>query len=440
VVVGLAVAGTALLVTRGLVGGAGDAVVDPLLVATPLLLALAACIAVLRLYPLPLAAVSRALARRDGVVGQLGAAIALRSATVPVAPVLAMVVGVAMAVFSTVLVATIDRGAQTTVDTVVGADIRVDDVTGGEGTVASIAAVDGVLAVAGIDDAGPAVLRVDGVREPITLVIVDALALGALRGEDLRLAGEGLPVIVSADLVEGPPEELELVVEGEPVTVAGVGDPVAGIVATSRWVMADAEASRTLAGADFRPTTVLVDLEPGADIAAVSEAIGDLAGHRITTPESALAELRASPVVAGLRVALVAGLAIAGLLAVLALVLASVAGARARSRALSLLSTLGLSPRQSGGLAAWELAPTAIVSTVVGALLGLGLPFVVLAAVDLRPFTGGSVQPVMEIPWLAVGGIVAGFVLVVALTVFAVTAASRRTSAAVTLRMGDEPT
>ena len=77
---------------------------------------------------------------------------------------------------------------------------------------------------------------------------------------------------------------------------------------------------------------------------------------------------------------------------------------------------------------------------LVGAALGLALPFIVLSAVDLRPFTGGSAQPAIEIPWPVVGAIVAGFAVLVLLAVALVTAASRRASAATTLRMGEEPT
>ena len=113
----------------------------------------------------------------------------MRGSAVPVAPVLAMVVGVAIAVFSTVLVATIDRGAQTAIGSVVGADLRVDGVGGADDFVASAAAIPGVEQVAGADDAGPAALRVDGVREPVTLVIVDAQALGASAATEPRSRG-----------------------------------------------------------------------------------------------------------------------------------------------------------------------------------------------------------------------------------------------------------
>ena len=115
VIVGLALAGTGLLITRGLVGGPGRAWSTPCSwpprCSSPSPAA-SRCSGCTRCR---CGALARSLSRRDGVVGQLGSAIAIRGSAVPVAPVLAMVVGVAIAVFSTVLVATIDRGAESAV-------------------------------------------------------------------------------------------------------------------------------------------------------------------------------------------------------------------------------------------------------------------------------------------------------------------------------------
>ncbi len=126
VVIGLAIVAVALLLTRGLVSSTGGVVLDPLLIATPLLLALASCVIVLRFYPVPLAAISARLRRGPKLTGHLGSALALRGSATPVAPVLAMVVGVAIAVFSSVLVATLDRGTAVAASSSVGADLRVE--------------------------------------------------------------------------------------------------------------------------------------------------------------------------------------------------------------------------------------------------------------------------------------------------------------------------
>ena len=99
-VVLLAAAAVVLLLRRGLATSAAQTGVDPLLAAVPLLLSLVACIVVLRLYPIPLARLVRATAARPGLVPFLGSARALRDPSAGLVPVLAVVVGVSVAVFS----------------------------------------------------------------------------------------------------------------------------------------------------------------------------------------------------------------------------------------------------------------------------------------------------------------------------------------------------
>ena len=181
VVVGLALVAVALLLTRGLVSSTGGVVLDPLLIATPLLLALAACVVVLRFYPVPLAAISARLKRGPKLTGHLGSALALRGSATPVAPVLAMVVGVAIAVFSSVLVSTLDRGTEAAASSSVGADLRADGVLFTPELIETIQGIDGVTATTGVDDAGASVLRVDRVRDTVTLVVVDFAGLAQFR-------------------------------------------------------------------------------------------------------------------------------------------------------------------------------------------------------------------------------------------------------------------
>ena len=444
VVVGLAVVSVVLLLTRGLVSSTGGVVLDPLLIATPLLLALAACVVVLRLYPLPLAAISARLKRGPKLTGHLGSALALRSAATPVAPVLAMVVGVAIAVFSSVLVATLDRGTAVAASSSVGADLRADGALFTPDLDATIQALDGVTATTGVDDAGLAVLRVDRIRETVSLVVVDFAGLAAFRDDlptDLTNEVDGtVPVLASDDLIAELEPDADLLVEGEPVTIVGSADRSTGIAATARWMMVDASFSQRLLGLDFRPGILLVDVAADADLAAITDAIITAAGPTttVTTPAEVTQQLLGAPTVGGLRLALVVAILVALGLAGVAVAMTFVAGGRARGRLLSLLSTLGLSARQAGGLAAWELAPTAIVAVVVGTLLGLALPWIVLRAVDLRPFTGGGQQPGIELPVLVVLGVVVAFAAVVAIATAAATIAGRRVSAAATLRMGDE--
>ncbi len=103
-----------------------------------------------------------------------------------------------------------------------------------------------------------------------------------------------------------------------------------------------------------------------------------------------LAEHERAPVVIGVRVALATATAGALLLSALTVVLASISATAARHRILGVLRVLGTTTRKLRGLLAWELAPVAVLAILAGTLLGLGLPWLVTAAVDLRPFVGGA--------------------------------------------------
>ena len=73
-IVALAAVAVIVLLQRGVTSSAAAVGVDPLLAATPLLLALAACVLAARLYPLPLRALSNRLRARRPVAGFLGSA------------------------------------------------------------------------------------------------------------------------------------------------------------------------------------------------------------------------------------------------------------------------------------------------------------------------------------------------------------------------------
>src|SRR5690606_21340097 len=78
-----------LLLHRGVVPGDGEP--DVLLTAVPLLLAVATCVVVLRVYPLPVRAVAGALRRRRGVTAFLGSARAVRDPAGGLVPAIALV-------------------------------------------------------------------------------------------------------------------------------------------------------------------------------------------------------------------------------------------------------------------------------------------------------------------------------------------------------------
>jgi putative ABC transport system permease protein len=158
----------------------------------------------------------------------------------------------------------------------------------------------------------------------------------------------------------------------------------------------------------------------------------------LSDPQTVAGALQASPAASGLLAVLVISLITSALLAAIAIVLASVVGARSRSRMVALLSTLGLRPAQSSALVAWELAPVSIMAIIAGTALGIAMPWVVLSSVDLTPFTGGSLQPSVVVDPLLVALLAAAMVAVVAVSIAVSVFTARRRNAASALRMGEE--
>src|SRR5690606_9749761 len=111
---------------RGLEATADTAGTDPLRLAGPVLLALAGGVVALRADPLPTRALTRALHGRRRLPHFLGAAEATRSARAGLAAIVALVLGVAITVFSGIVLSTVGAGADRTAAAAVGADLRLD--------------------------------------------------------------------------------------------------------------------------------------------------------------------------------------------------------------------------------------------------------------------------------------------------------------------------
>lgn len=439
-----------LLLQRGLTTNAGTIGVDPLLAATPLLLSLSAGLIVLRLYPIPLLGFARAVKRRKGIVAFLGANRSIRDPAAGLAPVLAMVVGLAVAVFSGVLLGTVTGGVGTAAHSTVGADVRIESPILDQKQLDEIAAVDGVEESVSLYQYSR--LQNLSVEENLSVpvMIADTAALsrvqegvpGAARIDlDMTKDVDGrIPVLLSPDLAahysiahDSTFGNADIVSAGDPGTspsLSGVAD----------WVLIDQAQSDRFGIYKFLPRITLLRLEPGADIAAVKAELSRIAGPDATiqSPADAAALLDGSPVSGGLQLALLALIVIVALLCAGTVVLALMISGPARERLLALLRTLGLTRSQSRGITGWEIGPTAIVAIVTGCILGAALPLIVLAGVDLRPFTGGVMQPVITLDPVLLGIVVGGFALLVVVATAIAMAAARRVSLARTLRTSEE--
>ncbi|MET0672964.1 MAG: ABC transporter permease [Microbacterium pygmaeum] len=443
----LAAVAVALLFLRGYGSSAG---IDPLQAATPLLLALVACLVTLRVYPAPLRAVLARARRSRGLNGFLGAARALREPSIGLTPVLALVVGVSVAVSSGVLLSSLQGGVEQAAQGQVGADLRV---TGGTFTAEQldqVRALDGVRDATGIS--GAEVATVDtGQRRPTSVFVVDAADLRAVQGErpgllpsgvSLEPAGGPMPIVVAAATAAFIGASDDVRIDAVPAEVVGISAGPSPIGSRENWVAIDSSYAEEVLGRDPADRTLLVGLaDPGSDAGAgVAQALRDTLGGgiRISSADEIVAGIQSGPSVQGVRWALLAATGLAALLSALALVMTLTLAAGARGRVLALLRTLGAPPRTSVSLALWEIGPPAIAAVIAGTLFGALVPIVVLAGVDLRSFTGSSIQPAYSADAGTLALTLGGFLALAALFTAVALLISRRVRAASALRTVEE--
>lgn len=444
VIAGLAAVALVLLFIRGYSDG-----VDLLIAATPLLLALVACLVTLRVYPLPLRAVLGRARASAGADAFLGAARALREPSIGLTPVLALVVGVSVAVSSGILLSALQSGVTDTARAQVGADVRITGGTFTRDQLDQLGGVDGVAAVTGISGADPTTIDIDGVKRATSVFVVDAADLSAVQGDgpgmlppgvSLEPGGGRMPIVVAgatADLI-GDTDKID--VGGVDAEVVGVTRGPVPVGVRENWVALDSSYAADVLGRDPSDRTVLVRLDDGVALADVQDDLAAVLGDAVTfaTPDGIAAGIESGPAVQGVRWALLAATAVAALLSALAIVMTLALASAARARVLALLRTLGAPRRAATSLALWEIGPPAIAAVVAGTLFGLLVPLVVLAAVDLRPFTGSSVAPAYQVDpgilLLTLGGFLALAVLLTAIALFV----SRRIRAAGALRTVEE--
>lgn len=434
----LAAAAVVELVRRGIGGGAGT---DALAIAAPLLLAVVTALVCARVVPLLLRPLAVRLTRRDDLVTPLGAALAARRPQ-PVVASVATVAGTAVAILGVLATSTIDAGRGTAALRDVGADVRVlgslDDAQ-----VDSLRGIPGVAQVATVTATSSIGLQTGAnTRVVMTLYSADAALTGVQRGVPGAVAVPAPGAIaISAPVAIATGDTANVAVTPRTqLTVVAKPEAAPGLTTAQTWMLVD---RRSVEGSNIRPvvTAAYLRLTGDADPAAVAAAVRGAVDPdvNVATAYERLEQLRTAPTAralsTGILVVVVAGL----LAAMLAVALALAARTAARTRVVAVLRTMGLPPRAEMRLVLWEATPSVAVAVVAGTGLGFALTRLLLTSVDVRPFTGGDVQP----PLVVGAGFVAalGAVLVVAAAAVVVSAwAAARRSAAVVLRAGEERT
>lgn len=421
VLVAAAVAG---LRRRGTSDGA-----DPFLAAAPVLVAVAAALVLLRLYPLPLRRLARPAARLRGAVTHLGLARAGRATPGGQLPLLALLVALTVASFGGSVLAGIGHARDRAAAAAVGADARVDSIypldAGLPGQVAKVPGVGEVAAVRVEPHAANQdiplnfdLLIVDdpAVYARITRSVgmpafpADALGAGAAAGSH-----DPLPAVVS-------PKVADLIGDAAKPVDTGVGRTAIRSAATLPSTPADGDGNfviisgRQLHAQNPRlaafpryggPTLLLAATAPGRHIDAAAlrkVAAGDSSLTTVALRSDTRAVLSDSPLQSGARKLYLAAVAAGAGYGVLALLLSLMAAAPGRRALLARLRILGMPQRQSRRLVLLEMLPQVLLAAVGGVLVGLAVIPLLGPGIDLHALTfGGSARTATPSPSTGVG-------------------------------------
>lgn len=418
----LAALATFLVLQRGLRD-------DPLLLATPALLALAVGIVTTRVAPVPLRGVLALARRRTDAAPVLGAAGAARETTL--APLLGMSVGVGVAILAVSLLASVRAGIEEQSWFATGADLRVSGPVMSPEALDAVGDVPGVAALAAVSEVNPAQVASPTAQVQARAVLVDGEALAQVQS---GFDGWSVPASlgrsdgpVAAVLAQGLERTtgagtLRLVVDGGEVDVevADVVAAVPGVTRTTNFVVVDRDRLVEATGVAEAPRVLLVDLDDDlsatarhAVTAGVLAATGAVA-HDLR--QDVVERRLADPTVDGLRTLLLVSLATGVLGAVVTVAAAQVVAAARTERTLTVLAVLGGRRGDAWRVAAWELVGPAALGLVAGGALGVGLATLATRAIDLGGFVGGSGATAPALGG-GTGAVVVGFVLAVVASV-----------------------
>lgn len=450
-VVILTITATLAFISRG--SGTPQTGIDPLATITPLLLTVTAALITLRLYPLVMRAVHGRLRRGNGFVDFIGSARTVREASAGAAALLALLVGVSIAVSSTVVLSTIDASAQRIAEIRAGADLTLSVPRFADDAAERVAALDGVNEAVAVRNVPNVAVVVNNKTTRVPVYALDSEAFERISphadalipdGSSLRADGS-VPVIASQSASQRLGITLgDLTIGGtqEKVTadVIAVVEDTAGFASMEIWILVDEEYLDDIVPTAGTVSTLLLDLDDGVDPATIVDEVRSEVEPFVSwiTPASALDEATSGATTAGLRGTLLAAIGLVALLCAIAIVLTLVLNAPARSRLLALLKTLGAPPRSGAGIVSWELVPLCVAAVAAGTAFGLALPVLLFQVLDLRSFSGADSAPAYSVDPLLLTLSLGGFLVVAALFTLLSLFFSRRVKVSSVLRTVEE--
>ena len=467
--VGVALGGIGLLQQRGLsVGGSGGdpARFDPFLAAVPLLTGLAAGIVATRLYPLPIRLLGWLAARRRDLVPVLGLRNVGRRPSFATLPLLILMLTAAFGAFSSVVMASIDRGQEDASWAGVGADYRIE---AEEGSLAGLdlAGVPGIEAVAAgyvnrnaVFESGP------GQRGRIAFHAIEP------RRYDDVIAGSRVPASWPGPLVAqrpppaGTPDDpvpaiLSVARPGgsSPIRVGStfgitvndlkltmravdVRPSFPGIAPGTSFVVAPYEAIESALRVADAPQQLEPNVRYVRGEAALGEALAPVVeaaapSATVNSRHEWYAGLRDAPLIAvvasGFRLALL----VAGVYAALAVLAALTLTAARRTQDLAFLRTLGLSAGQATGVTIVEHGIPVVVALVPGVLTGVAVAGLLEGSLGLEAFIGPEVPFRIHVDWAGIALVAFSLIMVVAIAIAISTWLARRARTVDALRVGE---
>ena len=457
VIVVLAVVGAVVIRDRG-VGGtgaagvAGAAVADPFIAAVPMLLGVAVGLLALRLFRLPLRAVAAVAARRADLVPSLGLRRVTRGGTS--GPVLLVLLAtVSVAVFASVMLATLDAAASAAAWGRVGAPYLLSNGDEAMDPALHPETWPGVEATAGAWRS-PVVIRQLGIQVGLVALDPEAWATvnagtpvaDALPPALLDPAARPVPVIVSRALAESATpvavgDRFPLTVEGGAVDVevVSVVDAFPSLPAGERFIVVSRPAIQAQDPSLLADTMQVWLRAPDAaagDLDAAITARPD--SPRLTGRAAVAAAIAASPVVRAVTAGLALTTLIAAIYAALAVAIALTLTGAARAIEVARLRALGLSRREALALDVVEHAPTVIVAFVVGVLLGAGTFLLLRDGLGIDAIVGWPTQVATAVDPVTLLGIFLGVTVIVAIGILAAARIAGRVSPAAALRRAAE--
>jgi len=406
--------GVLALRLRGLAPGAGF---DPYLSAAPVLVAVAAGLIAVRVYPLPLRLLLRITSTGRGTVGYLGMARSARTRSVPLLPALALVVALTVIALGGLIRVAVSNGQAAASWQQVGADALVE--AGGSQTSISPAARRAIAAVPGVRLACAAYV----ISPSSSLAANQILGGGGMTGIGLVIADPAQYAALVADTPwpafpagllapprAGSPRGAPVPVIASPAVAAAMrsGTGVLGFAGSELTVRVAATVSSTPAlpgGGSFviigswvasrlagsvAPDTVLIS-GPAVNFRALRAVAARTApGSQVVSRAAALQAAANTPLVRGSDLVFDESAGAAAACAVAAVLLGLLLSGRDRTRLAAWLTAMGMTARQGRRLAVLDALPLLLVAILGAEIAGAVLGPLIGPGLVLSAFTGSS--------------------------------------------------